>query len=148
MYLRPQRFEPLGAFFGLFIAWFPTARLNTLLGRCTPTGRCPLSAPNRGWSPETSEDKRKLLTLLDVRHQYRPKTRDAGSTRAADAGIHNSRRASFQKLSSECLRSGIAGWRETIRVLRRSSKVVEFGTKIRSIIDVIRDLFFVPVCFL
>ena len=54
----------------------------------------------------------------------------------------------FHKLGCECLRSGIAGWRETICVLRRSSNVVEFGTKIRSIIDVISDFLFVPICFL
>ena len=98
--------------------------------------------------PKTSKDKRKSLTLLNVRHQDRPKTRDAGSARAADAGIHNSCRAGFQKLSSECLRRDIAGWRETICVRRRSSNVVEFGTKIRSIIDVICYFFFVPICFL
>ena len=33
-------------------------------------------------------------------------------------------------------------------MLLRSSNVVEFGTKIRSIIDVISDFFFVPICFL
>ena len=123
-------------------------RLNAQLGRCTPTGRYPLSAPNRGKSKTISEDKRKPLTLLNVRHQNRPKTRDAGSTRAADAGINNSRGAGLQKLVSQCLRSGIAGCRETICVLCRSSNVVEFSAEIRAIIDILGDFFFVPVRFL
>ena len=107
-----------------------------------------LNRPNRGRSPETSENEGKTLTLLDVGHQYRPKTRDTGSARASNAWIHNSSGAGFQKLGSEYLRSSIAGWRETISVLRRSSKVVEFGTKIRSIIHVICYFFFVPICLL
>ena len=106
------------------------------------------SSPNRGRSTRISEDKRKTLTLLDVGHQNRPKTRDAGSARAADAGIHNSRGAGLQKLGSECLRSNIAGWRQAISVFLRSSNVMEFGAKIRAIIDVLRDFFFVPIRFL
>src|SRR5271165_1521470 len=104
--------------------------------------------PNRWRSTIIGEDKRKSLTLLNVGHQYRPTARDAGSTRAADAGIDNSRGAGFKELRCECLRGDIAARGETVCVLLRSSNVVEFGTKIRSIIDIISDFFFVPICFL
>ena len=114
----------------------------------TALGRCPLSPPNRGRGTRISEDERKTLALLDVGHQYRPKTRDTGSARASNAGINNSRGAGFQKLGSECLRSDIAGWRQAIPVFPRSPNVMEFGTKIRAIIDVLSDFFFVPIRFL
>ena len=106
------------------------------------------SQPNRGRSARISEDERKPLSLLNVGHQDRPKTRDACSTRATDARVDNSRGAGLQKLGSERLRSNIADWRQAISVFLRTSNVMEFGAKIRPIVDVIRYFFFVPIRFL
>jgi hypothetical protein len=88
-----------------------------------------------------------LWAFLHIQHQRRTKTGKAYSLVVPNARICDPRRAAFQQAKPQSLRGIITFWIQAFDEIRIVSNVMKIVSEIGEIVDIGRDLFFIPVYF-